>query len=175
MHDVIVIGAGFAGCSAAREVRRAGLKPLVLEARDRIGGRTWTSDWDGQRFERGGNYFHWFQPHLWTEVTAAGVTPIAPPLGDTVHWTVNEQIRTGTRDQREAINESAWNKYNAGSWEILPEPHAPLRHPDRIARLDAMTIQQRTDKPDLPADLRGLLMRDCEGVARGHLDHSGAP
>ena len=97
MHDVIVIGAGFAGCAAAREVRRAGKTPLVLEARDRIGGRTWTSDWDGQRFERGGNYFHWFQPHLWTEVMAAGVTPLAPPTGDPVHWTVNEELRTGTR------------------------------------------------------------------------------
>ena len=174
MHDVIVIGAGFAGCSAAREVRRAGLKPLVLEARDRIGGRTWTSDWDGQRFERGGNYFHWFQPHLWTEVMAAGVTPLAPPVGETGHWTVNEQIRTGTRAQREAINESAWNKYNEGSWEILPEPHTPLRHPDRIARLDAMTIQQRIDELDLTDDERALLMVECGGVASGHLDDAGA-
>ena len=39
MHDVIVIGAGFAGCAAAREVRRDGKEPLILEARDRIGGR----------------------------------------------------------------------------------------------------------------------------------------
>jgi monoamine oxidase len=174
MHDVIVIGAGFAGCAAAREVRRAGREPLVVEARDRIGGRTWTSEWDGQRFERGGNYFHWFQPHLWNEVVAAGVTPLMPPSGDTVHWTVREEIRTGTRAEREAINESAWAKYTEGSWEILPQPHAPLLHPDRIARLDGMTIQQRIDELDLTDDERALLTVECEGVASGHLDDAGA-
>ncbi|MFM8352990.1 MAG: FAD-dependent oxidoreductase, partial [Actinomycetales bacterium] len=40
MHDVIVIGAGMAGLAAARDLQLAGLRALVLEARDRIGGRT---------------------------------------------------------------------------------------------------------------------------------------
>ena len=40
--DVIVIGAGAAGLAAARELARAGRSVLVLEARDRIGGRCWT-------------------------------------------------------------------------------------------------------------------------------------
>ncbi len=40
--DVIVIGAGAAGLSAASALVRAGLSVLVLEARDRIGGRCWT-------------------------------------------------------------------------------------------------------------------------------------
>ncbi|MBK9268773.1 MAG: FAD-dependent oxidoreductase [Sphingomonadales bacterium] len=40
--DVIVIGAGVSGLSAAAEIRRAGKSVLVLEARDRIGGRMWT-------------------------------------------------------------------------------------------------------------------------------------
>lgn len=37
--DVIVVGAGFAGLSAAREVVKRGISTLVLEARDRVGGR----------------------------------------------------------------------------------------------------------------------------------------
>ncbi len=42
MHDVdvVVVGAGIAGLSAAREVARAGRSIAVLEARDRVGGRT---------------------------------------------------------------------------------------------------------------------------------------
>jgi monoamine oxidase len=42
-HDVIVIGAGAAGLSAAAEAERRGLSVLVLEASDRVGGRTWTT------------------------------------------------------------------------------------------------------------------------------------
>jgi len=40
--DAIVVGAGLAGLTAARELAQAGLDVIVLEARDRIGGRTWT-------------------------------------------------------------------------------------------------------------------------------------
>lgn len=40
--DVIVIGAGSSGIAAAREVSDAGLTVVVLEARDRMGGRMWT-------------------------------------------------------------------------------------------------------------------------------------
>ncbi len=40
--DVIVVGAGLCGLTAARELSGSGLEVIVLEARDRIGGRTWT-------------------------------------------------------------------------------------------------------------------------------------
>ncbi|HEX7741013.1 MAG TPA: FAD-dependent oxidoreductase, partial [Sphingobium sp.] len=40
--DVIVIGAGVSGLSAAHQLALAGRKVVVLEARDRIGGRMWT-------------------------------------------------------------------------------------------------------------------------------------
>ena len=41
---IVVIGAGLAGMAAARELNRAGHQVLVLEARDRIGGRIWTGN-----------------------------------------------------------------------------------------------------------------------------------
>ena len=40
--DVVVIGAGLAGLNAATKIKEAGLSCIVLEARDRVGGRTWS-------------------------------------------------------------------------------------------------------------------------------------
>ncbi|OHW96480.1 flavin-containing amine [Colletotrichum incanum] len=40
--DVVIIGAGLAGLSAANDLRRSGLTCVVLEARDRVGGKTWS-------------------------------------------------------------------------------------------------------------------------------------
>jgi monoamine oxidase len=67
-YDTIVIGAGYAGLSALRDLTLAGFNVLLLEARDRIGGRTWTATIDGHNYELGGTYIHWAQPSLWREI-----------------------------------------------------------------------------------------------------------
>jgi monoamine oxidase len=55
--DVVVVGAGFAGLTAARKLRRSGRSVVVLEARDRVGGRVWNHDLaDGHISERGGTF-----------------------------------------------------------------------------------------------------------------------
>lgn len=46
-----------------------GYSVLLLEARDRIGGRTWTAEVDGHLYEMGGTWVHWTQPHVWRELT----------------------------------------------------------------------------------------------------------
>lgn len=55
-RDVVVVGAGPSGLTAATELTKAGLSVAVLEARDRVGGRTWTDTIDGAVLEIGGQW-----------------------------------------------------------------------------------------------------------------------
>lgn len=59
-YDVVVIGAGFAGVTAARELTQAGRSVLILEARDRLGGRTHYQDVPAleRSVEMGGTWVH---------------------------------------------------------------------------------------------------------------------
>lgn len=56
--DTIVVGAGVAGLTAARLLARSGQRVVVLEARDRIGGRVWTDRTDGHVMDRGASWIH---------------------------------------------------------------------------------------------------------------------
>ncbi len=56
--DTIVIGAGVAGLTAARLLTHAGRRVVVLEARDRVGGRVWTDRTDGLVTDLGASWIH---------------------------------------------------------------------------------------------------------------------
>ena len=57
-EHVVIIGAGFSGLAAARKLADAGARVTVLEARDRIGGRTWTNTSLGVPIDLGGAWIH---------------------------------------------------------------------------------------------------------------------
>src|SRR3954454_5698773 len=63
--DVGIVGAGFAGLTAAREIERKGHSAIVLEARDRVGGRALNADiGDGEITERGATFVGPTQDHM---------------------------------------------------------------------------------------------------------------
>ena len=173
-YDVIVIGGGFAGVTAARETARGGAKTFLLEARDRLGGRTWTHRWNETDIELGGGWVHWHQPHVWSEITRAG---LAVELGEDAQvsgWFVGDDRRSGTLPERDAIAERGWNQFVDGVEDALPLPHDPLFASDRLARFDSQTIAERIDELELDDEERDVLGAELESLAHGRLDEAGA-
>jgi monoamine oxidase len=141
-YDVVVLGAGFCGVTAARECARAGLRTLVLEARERIGGRTYTTEWHGAVTELGGTWVHWSQPYVWAEIQRYGL-PLVESIGATAPRIV---VRRGdgdlaaveTRAQIDAVAR-ALATYMGDSRALFPRPHAPFEGPP--AAQDAVSAE----------------------------------
>ena len=80
--DVVVVGAGFAGLSAAYAVKKAGKSVVVLEARDRVGGRTLNASIGGGKvIEVGGQ---------WVGPTQDRLLELAKDMGVATYKTWNE-------------------------------------------------------------------------------------
>ena len=58
LHPVVIIGAGASGLSAASYLKSHGITPLILEARDRIGGRVFTNNDLGFPCDLGASFIH---------------------------------------------------------------------------------------------------------------------
>jgi monoamine oxidase len=179
--DVCVIGAGYAGLTAALRLTQAGLSVAVLEARDRVGGRVWTDDSDGTSLDRGAG---WFAPYhdaslrLASEMGVStyktwvagshllvdgskihrykGLIPRISPLAvvtiAATQWRVNRMART-------VPLEAPWSASRAGTW-------------------DARSVKQWLDHTHISSDIgsrlfemavRGLFATDLDHVSLLHL------
>jgi phytoene dehydrogenase-like protein len=77
VSDVIIVGAGLSGLSCARELVRAGIEPLVLEASDGVGGRVRTDAVDGYLLDRGFQVLLAAYPSLRAVVSLDALSPHA--------------------------------------------------------------------------------------------------
>lgn len=82
---VIVVGAGMSGLGAARRLADAGVKVTVVEARQRIGGRTWTDTSLGLPIDLGGAWIHGPEGNPLTDLAEqAGAPTVETDFEDTV-------------------------------------------------------------------------------------------
>jgi monoamine oxidase len=86
-YDTIIVGAGAAGIAAGERLQAAGQRILLLEARDRIGGRVWSDDTFADfPVELGAEFIHGERAvtHGW--VAAAGFTTLDAPRYPKLRW-----------------------------------------------------------------------------------------
>lgn len=87
---ILVLGAGIAGLAAARALRRAGHDVVVLEARNRVGGRIWTSDqWADAPLDLGASWIHGLTDNPITDLAqqAAARTAVTEAENAVTYWT----------------------------------------------------------------------------------------
>ena len=168
--DALVLGSGFAGVTAARGLKQAGHSVAILEARDRIGGRVWTSQLDGTKFEYGATWIHWFQPYVWAEYMRSGLElhedPWLPPI--TIHVDGEPQALEFGRF-REMLSE-AWHAFAGTSEDGLHKMELPydLEKLEDAEALDARSVQDVIDELDLDPVTRAAFSAEIAVQMNAH-------
>jgi polyamine oxidase len=161
VERVIVIGAGMAGLAAANALAGANVDVVVLEARDRVGGRTHTADVGGSPVDLGAAWIH---------------TPIGNPMSDLADqlgverrpWNVLDGValwgdggRASSEDARRLIDLS--DRF----YEALPELRAALGPGATVLEGIDRFVDGIEIEPALRAALAELLVRLVEADASG--------
>lgn len=143
--DAIVVGGGFAGVTAARELDASGQRTLLLEGRDRLGGRTWTSSFAGKRIEMGGTWLHWLQPHIWAELTRHGIPLVEDPPAETYILASGDGLGRFNREEAAPRLKALAERYFSGARGAMDRPYDPLWRREEIGRLDQLSLRDRVD------------------------------
>jgi monoamine oxidase len=161
--DVVVIGAGLSGLTAARAIHAAGLDVCVLEARDRAGGRLEpVAGPDGIAYDAGGQFLGATQTRVVELVEELGLRH--SPLSRSGRFV---RVRDG---RRAASNGGAFDdpvageQYDAALQRIVAmaselDPDAPWTHP-RAGAWDGETFRTWTASQIASADARRAIEGD---------------
>lgn len=122
---VAVVGAGFSGLVAARELELLGHDVSMFEARDRIGGRAWTDERLGASLEMGATWVHWYQPFIWTEIMRYRQEIYPSPEPTTAVWIAGGQRFEGTAEEAEREQHRVEARVLKDSRDFFPYPYDP--------------------------------------------------
>ncbi|GAB2741856.1 flavin monoamine oxidase family protein [Salinifilum aidingensis] len=146
-----MVGGGIAGLITARELSRRRLRVVVLEARDRLGGRVWTDHRLGRDLELGGTWLHWVQPHVWAEITRYGLEVTRGPRPEEAYWLAGDEVRTGTLDGFMELIDPGMRRLLAGTMRWVPRPDRPTSE-EGLPSADGATVRDKLDELDLPVE-----------------------
>jgi monoamine oxidase len=152
---VIVVGAGMAGLVAARLLHDSGFIVTVLEARGRLGGRTWTDDSLGAPLDVGGSWVHGVDGNplaLWFEKLAI---PLVESQGDRLLIDKRAKVKTREGQRRRAFlgraafkTAMAWASWKSKAMTLAKGPRSisvkqavdPLLHAPWLPEIDRLVI-----------------------------------
>ncbi len=151
---VLVVGAGMAGLAAARILHDTGFDVTVLEARDRIGGRTWTDDSLGVPCDLGASWIHGAGDNPLTDWSAAiGLPLVYTPTSRRRFY------RAGNWQSQQDLMRASWRSVSAAAlrmWFAGRQSQRSRSHGLSATAL-AAAIGPILDDPSLPlADRRFL-------------------
>ncbi|MGI9824192.1 flavin monoamine oxidase family protein [Agromyces sp. Marseille-Q5079] len=144
--DVVIVGAGASGLTAANKLKEAGTSVVVLEARDRIGGRLWTDDIDGAMLEIGGQWVSPDQDALIETIEELGLETYS-------RYREGENVYIGETGERRLFEGDIFPVPAKTEGEILGliekldalvaeiDPDAPWAHP-RAKELDEVSFAE---------------------------------
>jgi putrescine oxidase len=151
--DVVIIGAGASGLTAAARLKAAGHSVAVLEARERVGGRLWTETIEGALLELGGQWVSPDQTALIETLDELGLETYSRYRdGDSVYVNAAGELTrfTGELFPVAAETQKEMERLTAMLDELTAEIGAtePWAHP-KAAELDAISwsewLEQQTD------------------------------
>ncbi|KAB8253800.1 hypothetical protein BDV32DRAFT_133468 [Aspergillus pseudonomiae] len=166
VYDTVVVGAGMAGLVAARDLSTRGRSVLLVEGRDRIGGRTFTTTACGGELDLGGGYVHWTQPNVWVELEKHGLEHLNPPLeSKTFYQLADGKVHT---DEFERTHELV-AKFFADARERFPLPFNPTAV-DNSDIID-QTLEQRIASMNMSKKDSDLIKGVISGLCHNYSLH----
>lgn len=165
--DVVIVGAGLSGLAAARRLVSQGASVAVLEARDRVGGRTWTVQRKGTFIDIGGQFIGPTQTRIIALAKAMGVKSFEPFnsgenlfdfKGKVSHWTTTPPL------PQQALLEYAFAQHALEEMSKQVPADAPYDAPSAKA-WDWQTYQSWVDENVGSSGARTLLKLEFFGNA----------
>ena len=142
-ESVIVVGAGMAGIAASKELAESGYEVVILEARDRIGGRIWTSDqWNELPLDLGASWIHGTNGNPLVELAKIVQARTASTDEYVVYSPDGKRLKKSVRDRIEQLTKTL----NKGIRRAQNADHDQSIHATVQAMFDGVQFTREDEK-----------------------------